>query len=258
MQGFTAPTAGGATSYSRSYCGTNHLVEWHLLADVNTTVWSLGRHLMVTQPEWLYIIALIQSIIKLSSKWLTARLEVKPVTALCERLSSSLSLSLQHCPCHSFALIPLNPSYSLILSFTHFRFHFFSSLASVGGSSGPCSCQVDLQQPNYPPPLAPPPPNPIHLKYSGNKSRQREMQPYKLLQRKELTKYSAGLWPFFGSWHCRERDTRRRLPNVVKPAWLTATPNYEFLEVKWHLRRIKTAWERGINCDRQKTKAADQ
>lgn len=93
MQGFTAPTAGGATSCSGSYCGPNHLVEWHLLADVNTTVWSLGQHLMVTQPEWLYIIALIQSIIKLSSKWQTARLEVKPVTALCECLSSSRSLS---------------------------------------------------------------------------------------------------------------------------------------------------------------------
>lgn len=50
----------------------------------------------------------------------------------------------------------------------------------------------------------------------------------------------------------KERDTCRRLPNAVEPARLTATPSYEFLEVKWHLRRIKTAWEGGISCDRQK------
>lgn len=52
------------------------------------------------------------------------------------------------------------------------------------------------------------------------------MQPYKLLQRKELTKYRAGLQPL---WlvTLKERDAFRRLPNVVKPVWLTATPNYE-------------------------------
>lgn len=60
------------------------------------------------------------------------------------------------------------------------------------------------------------------------------MQPYKRQQRKELTKYSTSLLP---AWLMarKERNTRRRLPNVVKPAWLTATPNYEFLEVEWHL-----------------------
>lgn len=119
MKGFTAPTAGGGTSYSGSYCGTNHLVEWHLLADVNTTVWSLGQHLMVTQPGWLYIIALIQSIIELSSKWQTARLEVKPVTALCECLSSSRSLSSTVSAIHlpSFVLTPLILLSSLSLTF---------------------------------------------------------------------------------------------------------------------------------------------
>lgn len=52
------------------------------------------------------------------------------------------------------------------------------------------------------------------------------MQPYKLLQRKELTKYRAGLQPL---WlvTLKERDAFRHLPNVVKPVWLTATPNYE-------------------------------
>lgn len=38
---------------------------------------------------------------------------------------------------------------------------------------------------------------------------------------------------------------REPLPNVVEPAWLTATPNYEFLEVKGHLCGIKSAWEGG-------------
>lgn len=119
MQDFTAPTAGGATSYLGFFCGTNHLVEWHLLADVNTTVWSLGQHLMVTQPEWLYIIALIQSIIKLSSKWQTARLEVKLVMALCECLSSSHSLSSTVSAIHlpSFVLTPLILLSSLSLTF---------------------------------------------------------------------------------------------------------------------------------------------
>lgn len=117
MQGFTAPTAGGATSYSGSCCGTNHLVEWHLLADVNTAVWSLGQHLMVTQPEWLYIIALIQSIIKLSSKWQTARLDVHgPVwVPFLVSLSLSSTVSAIHLP--SFILTPLILLSSLSLTF---------------------------------------------------------------------------------------------------------------------------------------------
>lgn len=52
----------------------------------------------------------------------------------------------------------------------------------------------------------------------------------------------------------KERNTRRRLPNVVKPVWLTATPNYEFLEVEWHLHWVETMRERGWNRDRQKIK----
>lgn len=170
----------------------------------------------------------------------------------------SLFLSLGLMLCCSLALIHLNPSYPLVHSLSISFYSGFSwrkrrlLFLSSGSSAAKllphhqhsCCCH-----------------HPIHLKRGGNKSRQRETQLHKLRQKKkEQTKTQHWFMALFWPMALKERDSCRRLPNVVQPAWLTATPNYEFLEVRWHLHRIKRlhGLDGGASCDRKKTKVAEQ
>lgn len=209
---------------------------------------------MVTQAEWFNVIAFHS--VNYSAELEASDFQTGSQTGhgtVQGRFLVSLFLSLGLRLCCSLALVHLNPSYPPVhsLSISFYSGFCWRKRRPLFLSSGSSAAKL-------------PPPTlllhhhhrcrrPIHLKRCGNKSRQRETRPHKLRQKKkELTKTQRRFMALFWPVALKERDTCRRLPNAVEPARLTATPSYEFLEVKWHLRRIKTVWEGGISCDRQK------